>query len=75
VNTGSDEKVMKIDLSSFKKINTTAEIEVLTGAADAENTLANLKNVVPVKSTFKASKKFEYTIRPMSLTVIRMKTK
>ncbi|HPM31505.1 MAG TPA: alpha-L-arabinofuranosidase C-terminal domain-containing protein [Chryseolinea sp.] len=75
VNTGSETKVMKIDLSSFKKINATAEVDVLTGAADAENTLTNLNNVVPVKSTLKTNKRIEYTTKPMSLTVIRMKTR
>jgi alpha-L-arabinofuranosidase len=75
VNAGNESKVMKIDLSGFKKINPAAAIEVLTGEANAENTIENEQNIIPSKSHFKASKKFEYKTSPMSLTVIRMKTK
>ena len=75
VNAGNKAKVMKINLMGFKKIISTAEKEVLTGAANAENTLENPQNVVPVKSPFKASKNFQYETQPMSLTVIRIKTK
>jgi len=75
VNVGNQAKVMKIDLTNFKKIISAAEKEMLTGAAEAENTLENPQQVVPVKSTFKATKNFEYEAQPMSLTVIRMKTK
>jgi alpha-L-arabinofuranosidase len=75
VNAGNEAKVMKFNLGGFKKIVSTAEQEVLTSASDSENTFDNPKQVVPVKSTFKASKAFEYNTLPMSLTVIRIKTR
>jgi alpha-L-arabinofuranosidase len=75
VNAGTASKTMKIDLSGFKKIGSVAEVELLTGDADAENKLDDLRNVFPVKSTVKTKKKFEYAVKPMSLTVIRIKTR
>lgn len=75
VNVGANTRIIKVDLKGFKKIFSIAEKEVLSGAADAENTLENAQNVVPVKSTFKASKNFQYETQPMSLSVIRIKTK
>jgi alpha-N-arabinofuranosidase len=75
VNAGNEAKVMKVNLGGFKKIVSSAEQEVLKGAADAENTFDNLRQVVPAKSPFKAGKAFEYNTQPMSLTVIRIKTR
>ncbi len=75
VNVGNEAKVMKINLGGFKKIVPAAEQEVLTGTADAENTFDHPESIVPVKSGFKASKAFEYNTQPMSLTVIRIKTR
>lgn len=75
VNTGNEAKVMQIDLAGFKKINPKAEIEVLRGDTLDENTFDHPKKVTPVKAAFKATKNFDYTVNPMSLTVIRIKTK
>lgn len=75
VNTGTASKVMTINLAPFKKITSTAEKIVLSGEADAENTFENPQNVVPTQSTISVSKKFEYAAPPISLTVIRIKTK
>lgn len=74
VNAGTAAKSMKVSLGVFGKINSTAEQTVLSGAADAENTFENPKQVIPVVSTVKLGKKFNYTAPAMSLTVIRMKT-
>jgi alpha-L-arabinofuranosidase len=74
VNAGKSSAVMNVNLNGFKKIRS-AQKEVLTGEAEAENTLENPMNVVPVASPFKASKTFEYAVPPMSLIVIRIKTK
>jgi alpha-L-arabinofuranosidase len=74
VNAGKSSAMMKVNLNGFKKIGL-AQKEVLTGEAEAENTLENPMNVVPVASPFKASKTFEYAVPPMSLIVIRIKTK
>jgi len=68
-------KTMNVDLSKFKIVQPGAEKTVLTGKADAENTLEKTDNVIPTTSAFTASKKFDYEAPPMSLTVIRIKTK
>lgn len=75
VNAGNEAKKMKVNLSSFNKINSNAELEVLTGDAEAENTFEQPNVIAPTKSSFRANKTFEYTAPPMSLTVIRVRTK
>lgn len=75
VNVGKETKVMKVNLSSFKKIVPEAEKTVLSGDAEAENTLINPRHAVPVKSLLQVSSKFDYDAPPMSLTVIRIKAK
>jgi alpha-L-arabinofuranosidase len=75
VNTGGDDKIMKVNLSGFKNSQTLAEQTVLTGAADAENTFINPAKVVPQVSSLKISNNFDFKVPAMSLTVIRIKTK
>lgn len=75
VNAGNDEKIMKVNLSGFKNLQPQAELILLTGAADAENTFENLTQVVPQVSSLKIMKNFEYKAPAMSLTIIRVKTK
>jgi alpha-L-arabinofuranosidase len=48
---------------------------VLTGDAEAENTLGNMNQIAPVQSTVKVKRAFDYSAPPMSLTVIRIKTR
>jgi alpha-L-arabinofuranosidase len=52
-----------------------ATCTILTGDADAANTFEQPKAVIPVQLDFKAEKEFAYAASPMSLTVIRIKTK
>jgi len=66
---------MKVNLSQFGKMAAEGEQTVLTGSADAENSFANTKIVVPANSVVKISKSFDYSAPAMSLTVIRIKTK
>ena len=75
VNFGSESKPMKIDLKGFSNITSKAEQTVLTGNAEAENTLENPQTVIPAKSTVKIKKVFDYSAPAMSLTVIRIKTR
>jgi alpha-N-arabinofuranosidase len=75
VNAGNRPGVMKINLAGFKNLMPDAERTLLAGAANAENTFENPKNIVPETSAFKVSPKFEYSAPPMSLTVIRIKRK
>jgi alpha-L-arabinofuranosidase len=75
VNSGSEAKALKINLSKFKNIDPYAKQTVLAGKADAENNQETPDNVIPVTTDFKAVKLFEYRCLPMSLSVIRIKTK
>jgi alpha-L-arabinofuranosidase len=75
VNAGEEAKNMTVNLSMFGKVIANAEVEVLTAAPDSENTFEKPAAIKPVKSPFKASKTFEYKVPPMSLSVIRIKTK
>jgi alpha-L-arabinofuranosidase len=75
VNAGQEAKVMKINLGRFRKIIPDAEQTVLSGKAEAENTIENPRNVVPVETTVKVGKTFDYAAPAMSLTVIRIKTR
>jgi alpha-N-arabinofuranosidase len=75
VNAGKESKTMKIDLTGFKKIFPDATQTIYTGDANAENTLENPRNIVPVVTALKLSKTFDYATPTMSLTVIRIKTK
>ncbi|HEX9601777.1 MAG TPA: alpha-L-arabinofuranosidase C-terminal domain-containing protein [Mariniflexile sp.] len=52
VNTGTAEKNMKVNLGKFKNLLENAEKIVLTGSAEAENTLENPNNKVPTESNF-----------------------
>jgi alpha-N-arabinofuranosidase len=75
VNTGEETKMMAVNLNVFGKIITNAQMDVLMASADSENTFEKPVAVKPVQSLFKAGKTFEYKAPPMSLTVIRIKTK
>jgi len=75
VNIGKEAKPITIDLSRFKGIASKATCTVLTGAADATNTLAKPGNVVPVVSDIKVSRKFDYNAPALSLSVIRISGK
>ena len=74
VNAGTDKKKMNINLAGFNNFIPEAEMTVLSGNADDENTFENPNNVIPVKSVFNIKTKFEYDAPAMSLTVIRIKT-
>jgi alpha-L-arabinofuranosidase len=74
-NAGNEAKPMKVNLAGFKKIISSAEKTVLTGNPEDENTLEHPQIVTPVNSAFKAGRSFEYLAPPMSLSVIRIKTK
>jgi alpha-L-arabinofuranosidase len=75
VNAGNTAGSMKIDLKGFKKINTAAVKTEISGSADAANPFEGEPVIVPTRSNFKVNKTFNYSVPPMSLTVIRIKTK
>ena len=75
VNAGKLSKSMKINLGRFKNIAAEAELTMLTGDAEAENTFEHSEKIIPMATTVKVKKVFEYAAPAMSLTVIRIKTK
>jgi alpha-L-arabinofuranosidase len=75
VNAGGNNGIFKVNLTGFKTILNNAEITILEGGADAQDSFSNPQNVVPVSSELDVKPKFEYTAPAMSLTVIRVKTK
>jgi alpha-N-arabinofuranosidase len=72
VNAGNNSCVFRINLAGFK-ITPDAEMTLLTGNAEAENTFETPNSVVPKISSFKVKLKFEYSAPALSLTVIRIK--
>jgi alpha-L-arabinofuranosidase len=75
VNGGEETKTMGVNLNIFGKIVANAQMDVLVASADSENTFDKPAAIKPLQSQFKASKTFEYKAPPMSLTVIRIKTR
>ena len=75
VNAGDKAKNIKINLAGFKKFVSAAERIELAGDADAANTFDNPQTILPVTSTFRVTRVFDYVVPAMSLTVIRIKTK
>ncbi|MES2648786.1 MAG: alpha-L-arabinofuranosidase C-terminal domain-containing protein [Bacteroidota bacterium] len=75
VNFSSIANSMKVDLSTFKNVIPQASQTVLKGKPDDENTFENASQIIPSTSDFKASKRFDYKVPAMSLTVIRIKTR
>jgi len=51
------------------------KVELKATHPDDTNTIDNPKNIVPVKSGIKASKNFNYTFAPYSITVLQIDTK
>jgi len=75
VNVGTKTKTMDVDLSGFNNILTDAELIELSGVADDINAFGKPASVTPVTSSYKVNNKFAYEAKPMSLTVIRIKSK
>lgn len=75
VNAGKEAKTVPISLSAWKSIVPEATATTVTGSPDAENSFEHPQAISPVTSQLKVSKKFNYSVLPMSLTVIRIKTK
>jgi len=75
VNAAKEQKQVKVDISRFGKFLPDAEKTELSGSADAANSFEKPQAVFPVKSSIKVSRIFDHILSPMSLTVIRIKTK
>ena len=75
VNAGKEQKQVNVDLGPFGKFNPVSEKTELSGSADLTNSFEQPLNVAAVESSFNVSRKFSYTLTPMSLSIIRIKTK
>jgi alpha-L-arabinofuranosidase len=75
VNLSDEKKTLSVDLSVFKKILPDAKITILTGNREDENTFENPNKVVPSVNVYHLNKKFSYSAIPLSLTIIRIKTR
>jgi alpha-L-arabinofuranosidase len=75
VNFDKEAKPFKINLGKFSAIASEAEQTVLTGNAEAENTIEKPNTIAPTVSKIKIKKAFDYVAPAMSLTVIRVKVK
>jgi alpha-L-arabinofuranosidase len=75
VNTGNEPRVMKVNLKGFKRIVSKAQLTLLTGDPEAENTLEKPEVIVPTIANFQASRSFSYNAPAISVTVIRIRTK
>lgn len=72
VNKSGAPETVNINLTGAKKVNSLGHLTVLTGAPDAENSLAIPNNVVPSKATFIAGESFKYHFQANSVTVLRI---
>lgn len=75
VNAGKEAKMIKIDLSAFQSFNQTATKTVLAGQPDMANSFASKETIKPTTTSINITKKFEQSVEPMSLTIIKINTK
>jgi alpha-L-arabinofuranosidase len=75
VNAGATKATATVDLSSFGKIYSAAQLQLLTGEPAMKNTLQQPQLVMPKTSLFHAVKNIQYEAPAYSLSVIRIKTK
>ena len=59
-------------IKGANKIDPEGHSTILTGAPDAENSLADPTNIVPSAGTFKAGSSFEYTFPANSIVLLRL---
>lgn len=75
VNAGKSGKTLQVDLSAFKKWQPDATVTMLTGDNEAANSFETPHAIAPENSHYRVNKQFSYTAPPVSLTVMRIKTK
>ena len=71
-------KSQKVSIAFDGKVKVSPKaikVELKATHPDDTNTIDNPKNIVPVKSGIKASKNFNYTFAPYSITVLQIDTK
>jgi len=75
VNIGKKKTSVNINLTRFGKINPNAVCTILSAAVDTKNTLSNPHNIYPITTDYRISKIFVYESIPLSVSIIRIKTK
>lgn len=75
VNYNNSAKDLKVNLSKFKNLILDAELMVLKGDKDDENSFENPEKIKPVNSNYKVAKTFAYQAPAMSLCIFRLKFK
>lgn len=75
VNAGHQPGIFRMNLSAFKTLQSTAEVTVLKGDENDENTFEKPGTVTPITESMEIKKIFEYPSPGISLTVFRIKTK
>jgi alpha-L-arabinofuranosidase len=67
---------LDISITGLSSISPTAEVETLSAAPDATNSITDRTRVIPVKSTLTGIKtKFTHTVEPTSVTVIKLSSR
>ena len=72
VNKSSTSESVRVTLSGAGDVHPVGHFTVLTGALDAENSLANPNRVVPSAGTFVASVSFNYLFPAYSISLLRL---
>jgi alpha-L-arabinofuranosidase len=72
VNKSNTSELVLITLTGAEKVNQVGHSTMLSGAPDAENSLANPYQVVPSSGTFAAGDRFKYLFPAFSITVLRL---
>jgi alpha-L-arabinofuranosidase len=72
VNKSGTSESVTISLNGAGNVNRVGHSTTLTGAPDAENSLANPNHVVPSSGTFSARSSFRYLFPAYSITVLRL---
>ena len=70
-------KSQKVDIAFDGKTKVSSKalkVELKSAHPEDTNTLDNPRNIIPVKSTTKVSKNFNYTFAPYSITVLQINT-
>lgn len=72
VNPGPAPIPVALEFSGAARVGQKGEVTVLTGAPLDENSLADPWHVLPARGPLDAGQKFDYELKPHSLTVLRV---
>ncbi len=75
INAGREEKTFSVNLGRFGRLPATAQLTILQADPDAVNSFAEPERIKPESSARTVSKKFNYTAKPHSVSVLRISTR